>query len=165
MTARMRQEVRDSDPAAVSTLLESTGVFNPAEIAIAGELVEETMQRGADSGYQFLFLDGDVGGLTGYSCFGRIPATESSFDLYWIAVAPAEQGKGLGFELLRESERLALGQGATRMYIDTSGRLQYAATRDFYERCDYSQAAVFQDFYAPGDAKIVYCRILSNDRP
>jgi D-alanine-D-alanine ligase len=165
MTEPFRQEVKESDPEAVFALVKSTNVFSADEQVLARELVEETIERGAESGYQFLFLDDEEGGLIGYACFGKIPATRSSFDLYWIAVAPAEQGKGLGFELLRESERIALRQGATRMYIDTSGRLRYAPTREFYARCDYSRAAVFEDFYAHGDAKIVYCRVLSDDSP
>jgi ribosomal protein S18 acetylase RimI-like enzyme len=84
----------------------------------------------------------------------------SSFDLYWIAVAPDKQRGGLGRDLIRESERLARGQGATQMFVDTAGRAQYAPTRAFYERMGYRKAAVLDDFYAPGDAKVIYSKIL-----
>jgi hypothetical protein len=46
------------------------------------------------------------------------------------------------------------------MYIDTSGREQYAPTRAFYERMGYHQAACLADFYAPGDARVIFARLL-----
>jgi ribosomal protein S18 acetylase RimI-like enzyme len=96
----------------------------------------------------------------GYVCFGPIPAIQGSFDLYWIAVAPASQRSGLGARLIREAERLAKIQGATQMFVDTGGSEQYAPTRAFYERMGYRSAAVLENFFAPGDAKIIYVKTL-----
>ena len=39
--------------------------------------------------------------------------------------------------------------------MDTSGRPDYAATRDFYAACGYRTAATLPDFYALGDAKVM----------
>ena len=44
--------------------------------------------------------------------------------------------------------------------MDTSQRTEYASTRAFYESCGYLQEAVLRDFYAPGDGKVVYCKVL-----
>ncbi len=157
-----RTALHASDAAAVLSLVHDTGFFSAAEERVAVELVDETLSRGRDSGYEFLFADmpDQPGKLLGYTCYGLIPATESSFDLYWIAVSPAHQGRGLGAELMRESERLAYAAGARQMYADTSGREQYAPTRAFYERMGYAQAAVLKDFFAPGDDKVIYARRL-----
>jgi ribosomal protein S18 acetylase RimI-like enzyme len=144
-------------------LVGETGFFSAEEQDVAVELVVETLSRGKKlSGYEFVFADDaeSGNGLLGYSCFGPIPATESSFDLYWIAVAPGQQRNGLGRKLIRESERIAKEQGATQMFVDTAGREQYAPTRAFYERMGYRRAAVLDDFYAPGDAKDIYARYL-----
>ena len=46
------------------------------------------------------------------------------------------------------------------MYLDTSGRAQYAPTRAFYERKGYRVAARLEDFFAPGDDKVIYVRTL-----
>ena len=48
------------------------------------------------------------------------------------------------------------------MYIETSNRAKYAPTRGFYLHCDYREVAVFDDFYAPGDAKVVYRKELAS---
>lgn len=143
-------------------LVAATGFFSAEEQDVAVELVEETLRRGKASGYEFAFADrpGSPGRINGYACFGRIPATLSSYDLYWVAVAPDCQREGLGARLVREAERAAREQGATQMFVDTAGREQYAPTRAFYERVGYRKVAVLDDFYAPGDAKVIYAKAL-----
>lgn len=158
----MRSVLRQTDAAAVRSLVAKTGFFSAEELDVAVELVDETLKRGKASGYEFVFEDmpGSPDRIIGYTCFGPIPATRSSFDLYWIAVAPGRQRDGLGARLIRESERLAKSQGATRMFVDTSGRNQYAPTRAFYERMGYHKVAVLEDFFAPGDDKVIYAKTL-----
>jgi ribosomal protein S18 acetylase RimI-like enzyme len=100
------------------------------------------------------------GRLAGYACFGPVPATASSYDLYWIAVHPDFQGRGLGGRLLQEAERRIKASGGGRIYVDTSQRVQYASTRAFYESCGYLLETVLKDFYAVGDGKAIYCKSL-----
>ena len=159
---KWRTAVRESDSAAVRELVAATGFFTDEEVEVAVELIDETLANGKSSGYEFVFADmpGNPGRLLGYTCYGPIPDTVSSFDLYWIAVAPAEQRSGLGSALLRETERLALLQNAARMFVDTSGRAQYTPTRNFYERMGYREEARLVDFYAPGDDKVIYAKTL-----
>lgn len=159
---KWRTNVMATDSAAVRQLVDRTGFFSREEIDVAAELVDETLAKGKEAGYEFVFADApeQPGTLLGYSCFGAIPATASSYDLYWIAVAPGRQRSGLGADLIRESERLAKAMGATQMFVDTAGREQYAPTRAFYERMGYRKAAVLDDFYAPGDAKVIYAKTL-----
>ena len=157
-----RKTLQQSDVSAVGALVTATGFFSAEEQQVAIELVEETLARGLASGYEFVFTDDPdkPGQLLGYACFGPIPATLSSYDLYWIAVAPSQQGKGLGRKLLQEAERCAARSGATQMYLDTSGRPQYIPTRSFYEHTGYQVAATLKDFYAPGDDKVIYSKRL-----
>jgi GNAT superfamily N-acetyltransferase len=159
----LRQQPRSGDVVAVSELLAATGFFSPAEVEIGAELVEEALNRGSAAGYHFLFEDAEgplaVGksrGLLGYCCFGEIPLTVGSFDLYWIAVSPQRQGTGHGTALLRAAEREMERLGARRVFVDTSGRAQYQPTRAFYQARGYTVAARLTDFYAPGDDKVVY---------
>ncbi|HNU90542.1 MAG TPA: GNAT family N-acetyltransferase [Spirochaetota bacterium] len=164
MAAAFRTEIRPSDPPGIRRIVESSNYFSPAEIEIAVELAEERIARGDASGYHFLFADGPSG-LMGYACFGPIPATESSYDLYWIAVDSLLRGSGLGRELLERSERIVAGMGGRRLYIDTSSREQYVPTHGFYLRCGYRQEAFLEDFYSPGDGKLIYVKALSDVRP
>ena len=82
---------KDSDH--VREIVTSTGFFHDHEIDVAVELVEETVLKGNDSGYRFVFADID-GKPVGYCCYGLIPCTKSSYDIYWIAVHENQRGKG-----------------------------------------------------------------------
>jgi ribosomal protein S18 acetylase RimI-like enzyme len=149
-----REAARASDVAAVRELVAAAGVFSAAEIAIAADLVRETLGVGQASGYHFLFAErGDR--LGGYTCYGPIPATAGSFELYWIAVRPDHQGRGLGRQLLAKTEERIIRAGGRRIYADTSSREDYARAHLLYAAAGYVEAARLPDFYAPGDAKLV----------
>ncbi len=156
----LRCALSPGDPAAVRALARSTGFFSAEEVQIAGDLVDESLRAPA-AGYEFLLADGPTG-LAGYTCFGRIPGTAASHDLYWIVIAPAMQGRGLGRQLLHESEARIRRLGGTRLYADTSSRPQYLATRRFYAACGYTLAAELPDFYRPGDGKVIFVRVLDS---
>jgi D-alanine-D-alanine ligase len=154
-----REEVKPGDRQAVGRLVRATGFFSEEEADIAVELVEERLAKGDASGYFFLLAEeGDR--LLGYTCFGPIPGSAHNFDLYWIAVDPGEQGRGVGRTLMAASERIMAGCGARRLYADTSSRPQYESTRTFYLSCGYVQEAFLADFYAPGDGKVIFVKTL-----
>jgi GNAT superfamily N-acetyltransferase len=155
-----RYEVTNQDPEKIRRLTEATGFFYPYEVDIAVELAEDRLSHGAESGYHFIMAEQDDR-LAGYACFGPIPCTLDSYDLYWIAVYPDIQGRGLGRELISEAEKHIEKAGGRRIYVDTSERPQYDSTRAFYEKCGYRLEAVLKDFYAPGDGKAIYCKSLS----
>lgn len=149
-----------ADLASVPRLVRATGFFSPEEEAIALELVEERLAKGPASGYEFLFAERGTDAL-GYACFGRIPLTQASFDLYWIVVHPEAQGSGIGRLLLSEAEQAVAASGGAALYAETSSRAQYAPTRAFYQRTGYAVAGEFPDFYAPGDGKVVFVKRLA----
>jgi D-alanine-D-alanine ligase len=155
----LRDDVHPCDVEAVRDLVAATGFFSAEEIRIAAELVSEQLDQGPASGYEFVLAERD-GRLLGYTCYGRIPCSRVSWDLYWIAVHPGGQNAGLGRRLLAETEARVRAAAGTAVYAETSGRDQYAATRAFYARCGYSTAAVLDDFYAPGDAKVIFVKRL-----
>lgn len=157
---KFRRKVKPADIDGIRRLVNLTGFFNTTEVDIAAELVEEQLKRGDASGYHFLLVE-HSGRLAGYACYGPIPATRSSFDVYWIAVHTDEQRRGLGRRLLQETEKMIAKAGGSRIYVDTSQRMQYAGTRAFYERCGYRLESVLPDFYAPGDGKVTYCKSLT----
>ena len=167
-----RDEPRASDAAPVRGIVASTGFFRGDEVEMAVELLEERLAGGLASGYHFLFADDpETGEPMGYACFGPIPCTMGSFDLYWIAVHDSYQRRGLGRALLAEVERrIALGLTSAgdaetavsgrRVYIETSSLPKYEPTRAFYLRCGYVEEGRFEGFYREGDDKIVYSKRL-----
>ena len=152
--------LQPNDRARVAELLVSTAVFSPDEIEVALQLFDFTVEDapGADDAkgpdYEFTgAFDGER--LLGYACTGPTPATEGTFDLYWLAVDPAVQGRGIGKTLVHEVERQLRDRGARMLLVETSSRPDYSNTRAFYARCGYTEAARIKDFYAPADDRIM----------
>ena len=155
----IRTDLRPEDRAPLEQLLRLTGFFNPQELQVALELVDERLAHGEKSHYRFLVLE-DEASVVAYACWGVIPGTVASADLYWIAVQPERQGQGLGKTLMDAAETWMAREGRIRVYLETSTRPQYAPTRAFYLRCGYEIAAELPDFYAPGDGKAIFLKIL-----
>lgn len=159
-----RSALQPDDPAAVREITAASGFFSAAEVEVAVELVEEGLAAGAASGYEFVFAEAASAAagprVVAYACFGPIPLTAASWDLYWIAVRPESRRRGLGRAVLAEVERGVAAGGGRRIYVDTSSRSQYEPTRAFYRTSGYAEAARLPDFYAPGDGKVVFCKVL-----
>lgn len=161
----LRVALRLPDVADIRRLTGDSGFFTDSEVDVAEELAIDLLEKGPDSAYRFLVAElagggSRGGGVIGYASFGPISCTLGSFDLYWIVVDNDHQGLGLGRQLMQESERLAVTEGARRMYVETSSKPQYLPTRAFYERCGYHVEAQLHDFYAPGDGKVIYMKAL-----
>ena len=154
-----RETPTRADIAVVREIVSSSGFFSESEIEVAVELVEERLSKGLSSGYHFLFAE-DEGRVLGYACYGPIPCTAVSWDLYWIAVQPDLRGRGMGREILERVEKEIRKMGGERVYVDTSSRELYRPTLAFYSHCGYRQDAVLKDFYAPGDSKVLFLKVL-----
>ncbi|MGD0532046.1 MAG: GNAT family N-acetyltransferase [Methyloceanibacter sp.] len=154
-----RSAVMADDVGRVRSLVVSTGFFSAAEVEIAGELVTERLAKGVRSGYHFILAERGSG-LVAYACYGPIDGTQTSFDLYWIAVAPEEQRKGLGVQVFNRAEAAMRKAGARHIYADTSSSDRYAPTRGFYQRMGFCEEARLPDFYGPGDGKVIYVKTL-----
>jgi ribosomal protein S18 acetylase RimI-like enzyme len=154
-----RTRVEPADQRHVREILRSTGLFGEAEIAVAVELVHERLERGEASGYRFLFAERS-GATVGFACWGLIAGTVESADLYWIAVRQDQHRQGIGKVLLRRAEAAISCAGGRRIHIETSSRESYEPTRAFYRSRGYRECATLEDFYGPGDAKVIFLKVV-----
>jgi len=155
-----RTEVRSSDIADVEAIVRSTGFFREDEILVAVDLVSERLSRGMKSGYEFIFAD-IQGKTVGYACYGLIPCSLISYDLYWIVIHQDYRRRGLGKLLLNETESSIVKTGGRTIYIETSSRESYKSTRDFYLSNKYTLKICFEDFYDTGDDKLIFVKSLN----
>lgn len=163
-----RRGVVPGDVEAVRSMTESTGFFSAEEVLIAEELARERLEKGPESGYYFIFAQerpgagqdgaGRSGQTVGYTCYGPVPGTQSSFDLYWIVVRQGRRGGGIGRALLAQTEEAVASSGGSRLYAETSSRELYDPTRRFYRSSGFRQEAFLEDFYSPGDGKIIFVK-------
>lgn len=148
-------EPKDVQP--VLSFLEATQFFRHEEMLIADEVLADAANKGQKGHYQSYVLEIDAK-VVGWVCWGPTPCTVGSYDIYWLGVDPACQGKGYGRKLMDFAEAKIRDNGGRLYIVETSGRESYLPTRAFYERIGYIHAACIKDFYAPGDDKIVYTK-------
>ena len=155
-TEVFRDLVRPEDALEIEALVRSTGVFSPSEIAIARELVEENLAKGAEaSGYHFLIAD-RAGGVEGYTCFGPISGTNARYELYWIAVGLEARRAGLGKRLQEATEARVKAMGGKILIAETSTTPHYAAARGFYLAQGYALLAEVPDWHDDGDGLAIF---------
>lgn len=156
----LRKEPKAEDLISIRKLLEETEMFYAHEVDVAIELVQDRLDREQHSEYSFIIAEQDSQVL-GYTCYGEIPCTEGSYDLFWVAVSMHSQGKGIGGKLLVETEKVISSLEGRKVYIETSNREVYLPTRGFYLKHGYEQEAILKDFYKVGDDKVVYVKTLA----
>jgi ribosomal protein S18 acetylase RimI-like enzyme len=160
---RIRQ-IEPPDRWRIEEIVISSGAFNREEIATALELVDEALDKGEESGYiaRVLEVGREHRSVQGYVCYGPTPLTQGVYDLYWIVIDPAVQGKGFG-RLLIEYVEEDIGKRRGRMLlIETSSQESYGATLRFYQKAGYEIAARIKNFYRIGDDKLVFLKELTS---
>ena len=157
------REMTADDRAPLAALLAAIEQFKPDEVEVALELVDTALREGPASGYTCLVArdDGAAGALLGYICVGPTPMTQATWDLYWIAVAPSQQGRGIGRALYEAFCAHMRARGGRQVRIETSSQESYAATGGFYERLGFDVAGRLRDFYAPADDLLIFYRALA----
>jgi ribosomal protein S18 acetylase RimI-like enzyme len=135
-------------------ILRDTPEFKPAEVVIAEEVIDSYLADPYGSGYHAAVAElGST--IVGYISYGLAPLTEGTWDIYWIAVAAGEQGRGVGGQLLAYAETRIKEVGGRLIVIETSGLAGYEKTSRFYRKHGYQAVARIPDFYAPGDDKVI----------
>ncbi len=145
MTTAYKRQVMD--------ILTCSPEFNPSEVSVAEEVIDSYLEQTDDYA---VYVALDNGKVTGYVGYGPTPLTESTWDIYWLAVSPAERGRGTGGALLEYAQSEIMKRGGRLIVIETSGKPEYENTRRFYTKHGYRVISRIDDFYGPGDDKIIF---------
>ncbi len=153
--------LKTADRQTVVNILMATQMFTAEEIAVALELIDIFLNNPHQQDYIVEVAVNSADEPVGYVCYGPTPATEGTFDLYWIAVDPQKQGQGIGRLLLEHVEQKLIAAHARLLIIETSSTQRYHSTQQFYLKNHYSISARIKDFYRPGDDRLIFTKYLS----
>lgn len=158
-----KPEIRPTVPDDAAEIVDvaiATRVFKPLEISTLREVLDDYFDENAAIGHRChtLTLDGVI---VGFAYHAPIAMTEDSWYLYWIAVQPRLQTRGIGSLLLQMVEEDIVRHRGRVLFIETSSLPHYEKTRRFYLKHGYDREAVLRDFYAAGDDMIVFRKQLA----
>src|SRR5512135_3477581 len=150
----MIRPMAPADKTPVMDLIRATGMFTPAETAVAEELIDIYLGNAEQKDYRIVVAENAEGRAVGYMTWGPTPLAEDAYDLYWMAVSPAEQGRGHGKALVRWLEDEVRRLKGRLVVIETSSQPKYHPTRQFYIDLEYREVARVPDFYKAGDDRV-----------
>ena len=148
------------DRARIHSILVDSRAFSFEEIDVAMELVDIVLKDPNQEDYQIDCIVDSQDHPLGYVCYGRVPMTQGTFDLYWIAVDPELQGQGIGSRLVDFMEGALRGTGGRMILADTSSIPEYEKTRRFYREKGFQEVARISDYYHEGNDRITFCKRL-----
>lgn len=96
--------------------------------------------------------------VTGFICYGAHALTEGAYDMYWIAVDPVYQHRGIGRELVKKVEEEIRNLNGSLLIAETSSTPVYQPARDFYQNNGFDLEATVHDFYALDDHLLIYTK-------
>lgn len=162
---RSTEEVtyRLMQPADLATLVRitaDTGYFRPDEVAVAEEVLTAAAS-GKTADYQ-VYVAVSPGQLLGYVCFGPTPLTNATWDMYWLAVDPAHQRRGIGRQLMLLAEEQISRVKGRLIVLETSSQDLYEPTRRFHRSLGYQEQCRIPDFYDVGDDQVIFTKLVNN---
>ena len=152
----MIRKLKYEDRNLIEKILTDTNNFNSDEINTAMELIDVYLNVRDQKDYEIFVDEGENGIIYGYVCIGQRPLTKSTYDLYWIAVNPSVQSKGIGSGLIKYIEELVKNRNGRLILIETSGKPSYEKERKFYEKNQYNKITEIKDFYDENDSLVIY---------
>jgi ribosomal protein S18 acetylase RimI-like enzyme len=154
----MVRPMKPEDREIVLDIIRATKMFTPAEISVARELIDIYLEQPEQRDYFLDVVEKGPGAVVGYMAYGPTPLTDGTYDLYWMAVAPDQQGFGFGKELVNWLEKKVAEGGGRMVLIETSSQPRYEPTRRFYSGLGYLEISRIPDFYRQGDDRITYIK-------
>ena len=158
---QLRHHVLPEDKTAIESILRSSGAFRDEEVAVGLDLLNETLHPRPDTDYEWILAERDEA-ILGFACYGPVPMTDGTFDLYWIAVAPEARGTAVASELDNAAEIEVQRRAGRWIIAETSSTDPYAAARRFYLKQGYRLIERIPDYYRDGDDRMTFGKRIIN---
>ncbi len=157
--------IRDAQLAdldAIKALAVAAEMFPEDAVGWVDEMLPGALS-GALEGHAWLVHTDAAGQLEGAVYYAPEPFADRVWNVYFIAVQPKTQGRGVGSGLLAAVEAALRERGpeaARVVVIETSSTAKYARTRAFYPARGYVEEARIREYYGPGDDKVIFWKSL-----
>lgn len=155
--------VQASEKEELLDLAVRTGVFSPSDAeGLLGDVLDSLSAQELPEGHVAVACRASTGEkILGWSYFAPDPYAEGVLNVWWIGADPLQHGCGVGSALLSHVETEARMSGIRVVVIETSDQPLLARAQAFYAKRGYTECGRIPDFYALGDAKVIFSRTLA----
>lgn len=155
-----------NDMPAILSIAEAIG-FQSGELEVVNKLLIDYFVDGNgsdslqnDSTQRFWLTNHqDNGEIIGVAYCEPERMTDQTWNLQLIAVYPNHQGQGHGGKLLRHVEETLKARSGRMLLVETLASFDLAQA--FYRKHGYEEEACIRDFYAAGEDKVVFRKVLT----
>jgi len=150
-----------TDRAPIADLISSVENFNQAEVECALELVDIYLNDPDQKDYRIAVAEDSDSVIHAYACWGPVPLTRGTYDLYWIATHPNSRSRGFGQALMNFVECNVSEHQGRLLAVETSAKESYQSTIRFYRSLGYEEVSRIKDFYDVGDDRLIFVKAFS----
>lgn len=155
----IRETIRtDSD--ALLAIAESSDQFDENGLSHVKETLNSYLEGESDG----LWFTADDGEPVGVAYCAPEPVTEGTWNLLMLWTRHDRNGQGHGSALVHRVEQILTQREARLLIVETSGLPDFENARAFYSKCGFTQEARIKNFFAAGDDKIVYTKMLQTNK-
>lgn len=155
----MIRSTTPDDTTALIALADATGLFPPSALELLRQMLTDSLAGNSD--IEPFWITDDDNGPVGVAYCEPERMTDRTWNLQLIAIHPDRQGQGRGTKLLRYVEQALMARRGRVLLVETSGMPEFDRTRAFYAKCGFEEEARIRDFYATGDDKVVFRKVLN----
>ena len=136
------------------SIIEASGQFDTDGLAHVANTLDEHFSNPG----QAIWLTAIDGEPVGVAYCAPEPVTMGTWNLLMLWMKDGFSGQGFGSALVKEIESQLLARDARLLIVETSQLPAFEAARSFYERNGFKREAEIENFFAPGDNKVVYTK-------
>ena len=154
--------IRPATPEDADRLVEiavQAGLFPAEEAGFLSEMLAAHFAGNGEDGHVWLADERD-GRPCAVAFYQPAEATNGTWYVKMLAVAPDCQRDGRGTAIMRHVEDALRSDGQRVLLVETSSLAGQAPARAFYAKCDYDEVARVPDFYDDGDDMVLYQKSL-----
>ena len=144
------------DAAEIMNIVRESGQFDDDSL----KYVEDTLLQHLQNPSSALWLTADDGGPVGVAYCIPEPVANGTWNLLMLWTRSDVHRRGYGGQLVNQIEAELQARAARLLIVETSGLAEFAAARAFYLKSGFKHEATIQNFFAPGDNKLVFTKQL-----
>lgn len=127
-------------------------VFPDTDIA---ELAKELQNPGNQLNIKVVVLDENSQAI-GYIEAKQPTDTDTTWNIYWLAVSKDSRHNGTGTQLMTEIYKRIKAKGIGKIFVETCGCDGCISARNFYVKHGFKVVGILPDYYLEGHSKVVF---------